>query len=94
LAVVQPPDAALVVGLEPAVDVVLCLTLVTTVVALAVLVDKVLADPEPGVQVLSQPEHALPALLVLPPAYTVGPGATYVLIDAWMLTRIPGSDAL
>ncbi|TVY49298.1 Epoxide hydrolase A [Lachnellula cervina] len=47
----------------------------------------------PVVVPVSTPTHVAPALFVVPPEYTVGPGATYVDIAAWILIRIPGSVA-
>lgn len=42
----------------------------------------------------STPTQPAPADLILPPVYTVGPGAIYVEREAWILMRIPESDAL
>ena len=43
---------------------------------------------------LSTPEQVPePGTLVLPPAYTVGPGMIYVLRAGWMSALIPGSVA-
>jgi hypothetical protein len=48
---------------------------------------------EPTLHVFSHPEHPAPACLVVPPAYTAGPGAWYPLSAEWMLTLMPGSFA-
>ena len=39
-------------------------------------------------------QTAEPGVTVVPPAITAGPGATYLLTAAWMLTIIPLSLAL